>query len=502
MPKDPLASLELISALVQGLFAFLFGSCIGSLVNVLAYRMPLGLSVIHPPSRCPACHTRLTWRENIPIFGWLRLRGRCRFCRSPISPEYPLVEALVASLFLLVYFLWYLLPPHGMWPAHQPAVWLGFDWGTVKPDWAIGGFTGSWPLYVMTVVMIGCLVAMTICDARTFMIPLALAWVPAGVALVAHTGWAAYLDATKVTKSGVVGPTLVRLEQGWTWAIPSPGAWGGNGWWMVGASIGGVLGLGVANLLVSKGLIRRSFADYPAWEESVVPKPKPWPNPFANACPLPETQQAEEVTPSAEPAAAPPETPAKAAGDGSPADLWLEYPHARREMFKELCFLSPVVTLAVVGGWLTMHFWGGHAGHASPATPVAVLAAAHPIPLWLDAMTGSLFGMLMGGGVVWLVRLLGTLGFGREALGLGDVHLMAGVGACMGFIDASLAFLLSAFVGLVITGVQAVVRGKAARALPLGPSLAVATLLVLLGKVWIEKGLGLIAPALAPVHLP
>lgn len=486
MTRDPVESLEMWARIIQTGFVFAFGACAGSLINVLAYRMPLGLSVVHPPSRCPSCHTKLTWRENIPIFGWLLLRGKCRFCRSSISPEYPIVEAFVATLFALFYILWYLLPPHGLYPTHQPAVWLGFDWSTLKPDWAIGGFSAGWPLFVMTLIMVGSLVAMTLCDARTYMIPLQLAWAPGIVGVIAHTGWALWLQ--------LQNRTLVKVEPGWTWALASPGATpAGGGWWMVGASFGGVLGLLIGNVLVSYGLIRRSFADYQAWEDSVRPKPKPVPG-ICGAPPRPEP----ETTPASaeQPAASAPKA------DATPADFWLDYPHARREMFKELCFLAPAVSLAIIGGWLAMQWWGGPAPGPVAASPLAGLAAANPIPLWLDALTGSLFGMLIGGGVVWLVRLLGSLAFGREALGLGDVHLMAGVGACLGWIDATFAFFGSAFVGLAITLAGMIVRGKANRALPLGPSLAIATILVVLGKVFIERGIDRIAPALAPFHIP
>jgi leader peptidase (prepilin peptidase)/N-methyltransferase len=485
VPHWDLDKLEFWARVIQTAFVFAFGACAGSLINVLAYRMPQGLSVVHPPSRCPSCHTRLTWRENIPILGWLLLRGRCRFCKSRISPEYPLVEFFVASLFALIYILWYALPPHGLYPPAQPAVWLGFDWSTIKPEWAIGGFSAGWPLFVMTLVMFGCLVAMTLCDARTYMIPLQLAWTPGIIGVLAHAGWGIYLD--------LANRGLSRTEVGWTWAIASPAATpAGGGWWMVGASLGGILGLGVANVLVTTQLIRRSFADYQHWEDSVRPKPTPFPPIWgwgpAQTLPTAQTQD--------QPKHAVPTT------DGSPADFWLEYPHARREMFKELCFLAPVISLAVLGGWIAMTVWGGPASGVVSGSPLATVDAANPIPMWLDALTGSLFGLLVGGGVVWCVRILGSLAFGREALGLGDVHLMAGVGACVGWIDATLAFFLSAFVGLAITLAGSLSKGKVSRALPLGPSLAIATVLVVLGKVFIERGLGVIAPALAPIRLP
>lgn len=74
------------------------GACIGSFLNVVVYRLPRGLSLIHPGSRCPHCLTPLGPTENVPILGWLWLRGRCRHCHAPISWRYPAVEALVMGL--------------------------------------------------------------------------------------------------------------------------------------------------------------------------------------------------------------------------------------------------------------------------------------------------------------------------------------------------------------------------------------------------------------------
>ena len=60
-------------------FIFMFGACVGSFVNVVNYRIPAGMSVSSPPSRCPTCGARLSFfRDNVPILGWIMLRGRCR----------------------------------------------------------------------------------------------------------------------------------------------------------------------------------------------------------------------------------------------------------------------------------------------------------------------------------------------------------------------------------------------------------------------------------------
>ena len=82
---------------------FWLGAAIGSFLNVVVYRIPAGLSVIWPPSRCPKCLHQLGMGENIPILGWLFLNGKCRHCRTPISIRYPLIELATAIIFVIVY---------------------------------------------------------------------------------------------------------------------------------------------------------------------------------------------------------------------------------------------------------------------------------------------------------------------------------------------------------------------------------------------------------------
>jgi len=75
--------------------AFVVGSCFGSFLNVCIARWPHDQSVVSPPSRCPRCDQRIAWHDNVPVLGWLMLRGKCRGCALPISVQYPLVELLV-----------------------------------------------------------------------------------------------------------------------------------------------------------------------------------------------------------------------------------------------------------------------------------------------------------------------------------------------------------------------------------------------------------------------
>jgi leader peptidase (prepilin peptidase)/N-methyltransferase len=78
--------------------AVILGAAFGSFLNVCIYRLPRGESLLHPPSTCPACGTRIAWYDNIPILGWVMLAGKCRRCGARISVQYPLIEILVAAL--------------------------------------------------------------------------------------------------------------------------------------------------------------------------------------------------------------------------------------------------------------------------------------------------------------------------------------------------------------------------------------------------------------------
>jgi leader peptidase (prepilin peptidase) / N-methyltransferase len=91
----PLLPIEVSTAFVTGLL-------VGSFLNVVVYRVPLGLSISAPRSFCPSCRRQLAWWENIPVVSWLWLRGRCRTCQTPISARYPLVELSTGTCFALV----------------------------------------------------------------------------------------------------------------------------------------------------------------------------------------------------------------------------------------------------------------------------------------------------------------------------------------------------------------------------------------------------------------
>lgn len=119
----------------------LYGLAIGSFLNVCIYRIPLGQSVAAGRSACPRCGGAIPWRDLVPVFSYLALRGRCRHCRAPISRQYPLVEAANALLYLAVY------------------VRFGLGWESI--------------LYCL---LSSALLAMSVIDARTLEIPPAFPW--------------------------------------------------------------------------------------------------------------------------------------------------------------------------------------------------------------------------------------------------------------------------------------------------------------------------------------
>ena len=101
--RTPLNANSLID-LLTALWLGFTGACIGSFLNVVAYRMPLGMSVIWQPSHCPKCKHPIRAYDNVPVLGWLWLRGRCRDCGEPISPRYAIVEATMGlAFFILAY---------------------------------------------------------------------------------------------------------------------------------------------------------------------------------------------------------------------------------------------------------------------------------------------------------------------------------------------------------------------------------------------------------------
>lgn len=94
---------EGMADIITPIFIFIFGTLVGSFLNVVILRLPEGKSIVFPPSRCPACNISIRWYDNVPLVSFIVLRGKCRACKNPISWQYPLVEFAMGLLSLALY---------------------------------------------------------------------------------------------------------------------------------------------------------------------------------------------------------------------------------------------------------------------------------------------------------------------------------------------------------------------------------------------------------------
>lgn len=92
-----------IPIIYKGIYMAIMGAIVGSFLNVCIYRIPRGISIIFPPSHCPNCRYKIPYYYNIPIIGWFVIKGKCKNCNSKISILYPLIEALSAGNFFILY---------------------------------------------------------------------------------------------------------------------------------------------------------------------------------------------------------------------------------------------------------------------------------------------------------------------------------------------------------------------------------------------------------------
>jgi leader peptidase (prepilin peptidase)/N-methyltransferase len=366
-------------------FIFAFGSCVGSFLNVVIYRLPRDKSLVFPPSACPSCGRHIHFYDNIPLISWLILGAKCRYCKAPISPRYFVIELLTALLFAGTFFLFF----------------------RTNLRAGVAPFAGGgWFIYLMTLILLSALLAASAIDLELWIIPLSICWFVTGAGLIGSA-----------VGQFVINPSAIRGYG----LLPVASA--GTGAFAVGAAIG----TGVSLLLLVTGCIKRSYE----WEA---------------------------------------ETTASAGAENT-ADSEVQINH-RMEVGKEIIFLLPIIVCAV-GSYLlclkvdTVRTWW------VDFSQQAVIAG----------LLGSLWGYFAGCGVVWATRILGTLAFGKEAMGLGDVHLMGAAGSVIGAGLTVVAFFIAPFFGLVWAAWQ--MFFKKTRQIPYGPFLSMGIVVVIILHDWI-----------------
>jgi leader peptidase (prepilin peptidase)/N-methyltransferase len=370
------------------IFIFALGACIGSFLNVVIYRLPREKSLVSPPSACPTCEKPIPFYDNIPLFSWLILRGKCRKCRAPISIRYFIVELVTAVLFggLYLWFFWFQLRNTeiaGLSPMQR-----FFD-------------GAGWLFYLVIITMTAAFLAASAIDLELWIIPIEICW---SVAVIGIAG--AATAPFFITPAALVEGALF------------PSAAGSPRW--AGVVTGATAGLIISLILQKIGIIKPSY----------------------------EMEQDEE-------------------GD---CDQTEHNFNDRMEILKEVIFLLPVIVGGIIGFRLVQ-----------TQLISAKWDTVYNVPV-IAGIIGALGGYLAGCAVVWITRIFGTLAFGKEAMGLGDVHLMGAAGAVIGAKWVVLAFFVAPFFGIAWALYQAIF--KKMHQIPYGPFLSLAVFAVIICQDW------------------
>lgn len=366
-------------------FIFAFGCCVGSFLNVVIYRVPRNKSIVKPLSACPACGEHIRCYDNIPLISWLLLGARCRYCKAPISPRYFIIELLTALVFIGLFYLYFYAD---ICSGIGPFLW------------------GGWYIYLLHIILLSALIVVSAIDLELWIIPISVCWFVTGAGLVGST-----------MGGYILHPAVIRCYA----LLPIASA--GTGVLAAGAAVGLVISL----ILLSKGIIKRSYeVDYY----------------LGNPDKQPVTENPENIVPE-------------------------EKINHRLEVYKEVVFLLPIIVCS--------------------AAAYLIVSRISPVRLWwigflqhpaVAGLLGSLWGYFIGCTIVWATRIFGTLGFGKEAMGLGDVHLMGAAGAVIGPVFVVVAFFVAPFFGLAWAAVQFFIRKS--RHIPYGPFLSLGILTVMI----------------------
>ncbi len=370
---------------MQGFFVFAAGACVGSFINLIAWRLPRGQGIINPESHCGACGRSLAWFENIPVLSCLILRGRCRTCRTSFGFEHVVVELAMGALFVATYLMLYAGP--WRFPATEQAWW-----------WTRNGPIATLPALIAILICWSTLATVSLIDARTFFVPIRMT---AATTIAAFVLW----------RMQALVPSVAEAFPRGRWGmdiLPTR---------LCVAAVVAMVGLLMSNVLLWRGVIPRSVIDY---EQEIIP-----------------------------------------------ASL------IRGEMLKEIYFLLPIIGAFALGYWLGQF---------------------EIIQERCDGVTFAVYGMcsfgfLVGAALIWFTRILASLAFGREAMGLGDVHILGAAGATLGWKIAVITFFMAPFIALTwlaISGGLNRIRGIQSQEIPYGPYLAIACAVSFLGNPWVE----------------
>jgi len=277
--------------------------------------------------------------------------------------------------------------------------------------------SGGWLLYIVTIILLSALVAASAIDLELWIIPLWLCWIVTAVGIVASA-----LAPLLIDYKLIRGYHLLPYASAGTAAL----------------ALGAAVGLGISWLLLVTGLLKRSY-DFP------------------------EESDADHAAGS--------ENKHQVSSIENPVSSIEHQINHRLEVLRELLFLTPIIACSLAVFWLTkaqaVEQQEHIAGNIKTIHTFWLNFTQRPI---VAGLFGSIFAYFIGCAIVWTTRILGTLGFGREAMGLGDVHLMGAAAACIGSVPIVVAFFVAPFFGLAWALVQ--MFFKKTRQIPYGPFLS------------------------------
>ncbi|MBL7220794.1 MAG: A24 family peptidase [Phycisphaerae bacterium] len=508
------------------MFVVAFAACIGSFLNVVVYRLPRGQSLVFPGSRCPSCGYAIKWYDNIPLLSWLALRGQCRHCKNPISPRYLVIEVVTAALAGGLYICFFVLRMRD----------------------GMGAFGDSWITFIAYGLLVAGLLACAIIDIEHWIVPLEVCWAVSVIGILAATAsppapqmlspvspglGAAGLGALLGLAISLILQRKGLLQQSFIDAESRP-----------------VLQTDPAKDHGENASAPKPNKARQAMKKKGKGKKKKKKDKAPAAAPVAASDPADKssavsdvfgevlflmpivilgaaayfvVSPTASLSPGRPVLTNRAivvcivamggmagllmslmlrrmgliqrgllAGQAPPPAVAITRDHGvnpRLEILWEVLFLAPAVILAG-GAYLLV-------------TKVGFVSSAWEhlndvrVPGWrfagnLVGLESAVAGYLIGGAWIWGMRIFGTLGFGKEAMGLGDVHILAAVGAVCGWITPSLVFFAAPMIAL-LWAMHLLASGRQ-RELPYGPWLATASLVVIL---FYDGIMEFLAPSLA-----
>lgn len=470
-------------------FSGAFGAIVGSFLGVVIYRVPNGLSVRIPKrSFCPWCDVQIGWYDNLPLLSYVLLGGRCRNCRAGIPLRYPVVEFITIALFLFVFDAFFVTRV-------RDAIETPFGILT-------SGVAEHWPILLAHWILIGTLIAVAATDIQAYWLDIRMTSLAAIAGLLLHAIWTPessreWFRPGPILAAAVIAMALTRVIVWWFFDRRHP--------------------------LYHEDSFEDQI-DHLASEIEIVDldlplrvvPPKPLPTPHSDlAAPLSAVLvvaafglaawiwfdgQGHKPGDLGDPVGlafiarsvlvfgaafgimlAASMAP-RDADDHIAEIIHDERPMARPLAWRELLRLAPsilagaAVILVLAASprlreqWSSLLHWRPLDGMGRPVMEWR--------PIW--GFSAALTGLVLAAGFGWGVRIVFTLGLGREALGFGDVHILVAAGAVVGTGAAIWGFFAASFVALLAIVLMWPV--KRSRIIPFGPALGLGILMMVVAE--------------------